>query len=42
MDVRERGNGQINVYANDLSSGIYTYSLLADGKVVATKRMVKK
>ncbi|HNS41717.1 MAG TPA: tail fiber domain-containing protein, partial [Taishania sp.] len=41
IDIRERGNGQINVYAQDLSSGTYTYSLVADGKVVATKRMVK-
>ena len=42
VDIRERGNGQINVYANDLSAGAYTYSLIADGKIVATKRMVKQ
>lgn len=24
INIRERGNGQINVYANDLSSGVYT------------------
>ena len=42
VDVRERGNRQINVYANDLSAGAYTYSLIADGKIVATKRMVKQ
>ena len=33
---------QINVFANDLSSGTYTYSLVADGVVIATKRMVKQ
>lgn len=42
VDIRERGNGQINVYANDLSTGAYTYSLVADDKIVATKRMTKQ
>ncbi len=42
VDIVERGNGQLTVFANDLSSGIYTYSLVADGKVVATKKMMKK
>ena len=42
VDVQDRGNGQINVYANDLSTGVYTYSLVADGKIVATKRMMKQ
>jgi len=41
VDVLERGNGQLNVFANDLSTGVYTYSLVADGQIVATKRMVK-
>lgn len=40
--ILERGNGQLNVYGSDLSSGAYTYSLIADGQVVATKRMVKQ
>jgi hypothetical protein len=42
VDVVERGNGQLNVFANDLSTGVYTYSLVADGQVVATKRMMKQ
>jgi hypothetical protein len=42
VDITERGNGQLNVFANDLSTGVYTYSLVADGKVVATKRMMKE
>lgn len=41
VEITERGDGQINVFASDLSSGVYTYSLVADGKVIATKRMVK-
>jgi len=41
VDISERGEGQLNVYANDLSSGIYTYSLVADGKIISTKKMMK-
>jgi hypothetical protein len=42
VEISERGNGQLNVFANDLSTGVYTYSLIADGKIVSTKRMVKQ
>lgn len=42
VDINERGEGQLNVFASDLSTGVYTYSLVADGKVVATKRMMKQ
>jgi hypothetical protein len=42
VDISERGNGQLNVFANDLSSGVYTYTLVADGQIIATKRMVKQ
>jgi hypothetical protein len=41
VDIIERGNGKLTVFANDLSSGIYTYTLVADGKIVATKKMMK-
>ncbi|HNQ12418.1 MAG TPA: tail fiber domain-containing protein, partial [Bacteroidia bacterium] len=41
IKILERGAGVLDVYASDLSSGIYTYSLIADGKVIDTKRMVK-
>ncbi len=41
VEIAERGDGQINVYAQDLSDGIYTYSLVADGKVITSKRMIK-
>lgn len=40
--IEERGEGRLNVYADDLSTGIYMYTLIADGQVVATKRMMKK
>ncbi|MFZ5555073.1 MAG: tail fiber domain-containing protein [Bacteroidota bacterium] len=35
------GKGQLNVFANDLSNGIYTYTLVVDGQIIDTKRMVK-
>lgn len=41
VDIVERGAGEMKVFANDLSTGIYTYSLVADGVVVSTKRMAK-
>ncbi len=40
VKINERGEGQLNVYASNLTSGIYNYSLIADGKVIDTKRMV--
>jgi hypothetical protein len=35
------GKGMLNVFASDLSNGIYTYTLVADGKIIESKRMVK-
>lgn len=40
VKINSRGEGKMNVYASDLSSGIYFYSLVADGKSIATKKMV--
>jgi hypothetical protein len=40
--ITTTGLGQINVYANDLSNGIYSYTLIVDGKIIATKKMVKQ
>jgi hypothetical protein len=42
VEVQERGLGQLNVFANDLSTGMYTYTLVADGQIVATKKMMKQ
>jgi hypothetical protein len=41
VEISERGAGQLNVFAADLSSGSYTYSLIADSKLIETKKMVK-
>jgi hypothetical protein len=38
--ISERGQGQMTVYAENLSAGMYTYSLVADGNIVATKKMI--
>lgn len=41
VDITKKGRGQLNVFASDLSSGMYTYSLVVDGKIIDTKKMVK-
>ncbi len=42
VELNQKGQGQLNVFASDLSSGIYTYTLVVDGKIVETKKMVKQ
>lgn len=41
VDIKTKGQGQLNVFANDLSSGMYSYTLYVDGKAIDTKKMVK-
>lgn len=38
--VSERGETNITVYASDLSAGMYIYTLIVDGKIVVTRRMI--
>jgi hypothetical protein len=38
--ITERGEGSISILAHELSSGIYTYSIIADGRLIDTKQMV--
>ena len=40
IPVSERGETNITVYASDLSAGMYIYTLVVDGKVVVTRRMI--
>lgn len=40
VELNEKGQGQLNVYASDLSSGVYTYSIVANGITIDTKKMV--
>jgi hypothetical protein len=42
MIIEERGASKLTVYGENLKTGIYTYSLIADGKLIATKKMVKQ
>ncbi|MFL5753714.1 MAG: tail fiber domain-containing protein [Bacteroidia bacterium] len=41
VDLKEKGHGQLTVFAGDLSSGMYTYTLVIDGKTNGTKKMIK-
>jgi|GEM_PF-117724 len=40
IDITERGVSHISVTSEGLSEGMYLYSLIADGKVVGTKKMI--
>lgn len=42
VELTQKGKGILNVFASDLSNGIYTYSLVVDGKIIETKKMVKQ
>ncbi|MGZ3861627.1 MAG: tail fiber domain-containing protein [Bacteroidia bacterium] len=42
VDITKKGAGQLTVYANDLTNGIYSYTLIADGKIIDTKKMIKQ
>lgn len=39
--VKTRGEGRLTIYADDLSSGVYSYTLFVDGIVHETKKMIK-
>lgn len=39
VEIEERGIGELIVYAQDLSSGIYTYYLMADNEMIDSKKM---
>lgn len=40
VQVNERGETNITVYASDLGAGMYIYTLVVDGKVSVTRRMI--
>lgn len=41
VEITMKGFGSINANTENLSSGIYTYSLYIDGKVIDTKKMIR-
>ena len=40
IQVKNRGEVAVKLLGNELSAGMYLYALIADGKVVDTKRMI--
>ncbi|MCX7954941.1 MAG: tail fiber domain-containing protein [Bacteroidales bacterium] len=42
VEIKERGYGELVVYAQDLSSGNYLYYLIADNKIIETRKMTVK
>lgn len=40
LPIHERGDSSVEIQAQELQAGMYIYSLIADGKVIDTKRMV--
>ncbi len=40
LPVSERGETDITVYAADLAAGMYIYTLVVDGKISVTRRMI--
>ena len=38
--IEGRGDTVMTIHADKMDAGMYIYSLIADGKVVATKRMI--
>lgn len=40
VNINERGKTSVNITSEGLAAGMYLYSLIADGKVISTKRMI--
>ena len=40
ININERGKTSVNITSEGLAAGMYLYSLIADGKVISTKRMI--
>ena len=38
--IAKAGEGSLTIQANELQAGMYLYSLIADGQVIDTKRMI--
>jgi hypothetical protein len=41
IDLLARGEGSLTLYTSNLKKGIYTYSIIADGKRMDTKTMIR-
>jgi trimeric autotransporter adhesin len=40
LPIRSRGKAAVKIQGNELSAGMYIYALIADGKIIDTKRMI--
>jgi hypothetical protein len=40
VDIKAKGEGSISFYGSGLKNGGYTYSIVADGKLIDTKKMI--
>ena len=40
VQINDRNHGSLTVYGSNLSEGIYTYTLIADGKIIDSKKMI--
>lgn|GEM_PF-4625964 len=41
-DIVSSAPGKLNVFADDLSAGTYTYTLVVDGQIITSKKMMKQ
>jgi hypothetical protein len=41
LDIKTRGEGSFTFYANGSGKRIYSYSIIADGKIIDTKKMIR-
>ncbi|MGG9963085.1 LamG-like jellyroll fold domain-containing protein [Ferruginibacter sp. SUN106] len=42
IEITNPGKGQLNVIANGISAGLYSYTLIIDDKTVESKKMIKQ
>jgi hypothetical protein len=40
ISITERGKGTVTIQGSELTAGMYLYAMIADGKVIDTKRMI--
>lgn len=41
IPISERGEGRVNLETSELASGTYNYSLVADGQIISSNKMIK-
>jgi hypothetical protein len=40
VKISDRGNSLINIQSGELEAGMYLYSLIVDGQIVGTEKMI--